>query len=61
MEKISALKAEKSSKFTVDITSQKNFKRESLATKIQIVDMKSQKSGQILLLNFGFEKIEFTT
>ena len=34
MEKITALKAVKSSKFTVDISSQKNFKRESLATKI---------------------------
>ena len=34
MEKITALKAEKSSKFTVDISSQKSFKRESLATKI---------------------------
>ena len=31
---LTALKAEKSSKFTVDISSQKNFKRESLATKI---------------------------
>ena len=34
MEKITALKAENSSKFTVDISSLKNFKRESLATKI---------------------------
>ena len=34
MEEITALKAEKSSKFTVDISSLKNFKRESLATKI---------------------------
>ena len=34
MEKITALKAVKSSKFTVDISSQKSFKRESLATKI---------------------------
>ena len=34
MEKITALKAEQNSKFTVDISSQKNFKRESLATKI---------------------------
>ena len=34
MEEITALKAKKSSKFTVDISSQKNFKRESLATKI---------------------------